>query len=306
MRKALGQSCLVLVILAAAFAIAPHLYHNQSLLFTMMTFVVLAQGLNLLYGFTGYLPFGYVGFFGAGAYGTSFAVLHLHVGAALALVAGGGSALFIGVLLGPLLRLSGAYFSIASLAASQILYFVVSNPSLTTLTGGPYGVRLDRIYAPDASYGAMLALMLVCTALAAWFRFSRFGLALRAMTQDKISADMCGVNVVLNRLAVWLASATIAGLAGGIYAWNISVFYPDSVFALQISVFSIVFALFGGVATIVGPVLGAVVLYATYAGIGISAPQYFQILYGLLIVLLVLFLPNGILSLFNRGTVHAQ
>jgi len=127
---------------------------------------------------------------------------------------------------------------------------------------------------------------------------------LRAMNQDPVSAAMAGIDVVRNRLIVWLISAAIAGLAGGAYAWNISVFYPDAVFTLQISVFAIVFALFGGVGTVIGPLVGAALLYVLYSAIGISAPQYFELLYGLLIVLLVLFLPNGMLSILTRRGVR--
>ena len=304
MRSGWIKGAIILLVLGGAFLIAPHLYGNQSLLFTMMTFVVLAQGLNLLYGFTGYLPFGYVGFFGAGAYGAALAVMHWHVPALIAVLCGGLASLIIAVILGPLLRLSGAYFSIANLAASQILYFVVSNPDLSGITGGPYGVKLDKIFDPATSYLTMLVIMLGTTGIALYFRLSTFGLALRAMTQDKVSADMAGINVVRERLIVWLASAGIAGLAGGAYAWNISVFYPESVFTLQISVFAVVFVLFGGVGTVIGPILGAIILYALYNGIGISAPQYFELLYGALIVLLVLFLPNGVLSLLERRRVR--
>jgi branched-chain amino acid transport system permease protein len=115
---------------------------------------------------------------------------------------------------------------------------------------------------------------------------------------------MAGIDVVRGRVIVWLISAAVAGIAGGAYAWNLSVFYPDAVFTLQISVFAIVFALFGGVGTVIGPLVGAIVLDALYNGIGISAPQYFELLYGLLIVGLVLFLPNGVLSLLTRRGVR--
>jgi len=294
----------VCCVLAAAFLIAPHLYGNRSLLFSMMTFVVLAQGLNLLYGFTGYLPFGYVGFFGTGAYATSLLVLHTHVPVLGCVIIGGAGTALVALILGPLLRLSGAYFSIASLAASQILFNVVSNQDLSSITGGPYGLKIDRVYDPSASYLTMLAILLIATALSAYFRFSRFGMALRAMNQDPTSAAMAGINVVRERLIVWLVSATIAGLAGGAYAWNLSVFYPDAVFTLQISVFAIVFALFGGVGTVLGPIVGAILLYALYNAVGISAPQYFEFIYGLLIVLLVLFLPNGVMSLLTRRGVR--
>ena len=298
--RGLRAGLIALALVGVGFLLLPHLYSNQSLLFTLMTFVALAQGLNLLYGFTGYLPFGYVGFFGCGAYATSLLVLHTGLPVLLCVLGGGLAAALLALLLGPLPRLSGAYFSIASLAASQILFFVVSNPNLADITGGPYGLKIERVFAPDASYLTMLAVLLATCALAAYFRASRFGLKLRAMKQDAVSAAMAGLDVVWLRLLVWLLSALAAGLIGGVYAWNLSVFYPDAVFTLQISVFAIVFALFGGVGTVLGPMIGAALLYTLYSAIGVSSPQYFQLIYGALIVALVLFLPGGVLSLFTR------
>ena len=302
-RPALATA-IALAVIAAAFLIAPHFYTNRSLLLSMMTFVALAQGLNLLYGFTGYLPFGYVGFFGGGAYATSLLVLHSNLPILVCVALGGVGAMVLGVILGPLLRLNGAYFSIANLAASQIIYNIVSNQDLAGITGGPYGLKIDRVYNLPAAYDTMLAIVLLATAAAAYLRFSRFGLGMRAIHQDATSAAMAGIDVVRGRVIVWLASAAIAGLAGGAYAWSLSVFYPDAVFVLQISVFAIVFALFGGVGTVIGPVVGAVVLDALYNGVGISTPQYFEFIYGALIVLLVLFLPNGVMSLFTRRGVN--
>ena len=92
----------------------------------------------------------------------------------------------------------------------------------------------------------------------------------------------------------------VAGLAGGSYAWTVSVFYPEAVFDVATSIFAIVFVLFGGAGTLAGPLLGVVLLYGLYNAIGITVPQYFQLIYGLLIMLLVLFLPNGLVSLFSR------
>lgn len=131
-------------------------------------------------------------------------------------------------------------------------------------------------------------------------------MSLRAIRADPLSARMAGVNVVRTRTYAWLISAGLAGLAGGIYGWAVSVFYPDAVFDLSISVFAIVFALFGGVGTVLGPLLGTVVLFGVYNAIGISQPQYFQLIYGVLIVLIVLFLPNGLLSLRLRRRSRAE
>src|SRR5260370_11212970 len=117
---------------------------------------------------------------------------------------------------------------------------------------------------------------------------------------------MAGVNVVKMRMIAWLASALVAGLAGGIYAWYVSTFYPDNVFSGEFSIFAIVFALFGGVATITGPIVGVLILYGVYNLIGFTTPQYFQLIYGLLIMGLVLFLPAGLVSLATRRGRHAS
>ncbi len=184
-KRPILATTITLAVIAAVFLIAPQFYGNRSLLLSILTFVALAQGLNLLYGFTGYLPFGYVGFFGAGAYATSLLVLHTGIPVLGCVVLGGVTAVLVGLILGPLLRLSGPYFSIANLAASQVLFNVVSNQDLASITGGPYGLKIDKVYDLPMAYLAMLAVALIATALAAYLRFSRFGLGMRAMKQMK-------------------------------------------------------------------------------------------------------------------------
>ncbi|PMP89627.1 MAG: amino acid ABC transporter, partial [Desulfurella sp.] len=245
-------------------------------------------------------PFGYVGFFGIGAYSASLLILLLHVGVVPAILLGGVAASIVGIILTPLLRLSGAYFAIANLAASQAIYYIISNPHLENITQGPYGIMLSSVYDATASYNAMLIVMFFAFMLVLFFRQSRFGLSLMAIREDSITASVAGVNVVLARTIAWLLSAFVAGLCGGVFAWYTSVFYPETVFSLNISIFAIVFVLFGGAATLIGPLIGTVILYGMYNFIGISTPQYFQLIYGLLIVVLIMFLPNGVISLFKK------
>jgi len=290
----------ILVPLAALFAILPSIYSNHLLLFNFMIFITLAQGLNVIYGFTGYLPFGYVGFFGAGAYGFSLMVLHLQSPPFLAIAVGVAAALVLGLMLTPLFRLSGAYFSIANLAAALAVLQVVANPNLEDYTRGPYGVSLSGIFNPPLAYAAALAVLAVTLFIVIFLRHSKFGLALQAIREDSISAGMAGINVVRERIIAWLLSAAIAGFAGGVFAWYASVFYPDTVFSGEFTIFAIVFALFGGTATVLGPILGVVILYGIYNVVGISTPQYFQLIYGALIIGLVLFLPNGLVSILRR------
>ncbi len=290
-----------LVLLMAAL---PAVYSNRLLLFNFVVFATLAQGINVIYGFTGYLPFGYVGFFGAGAYGFSLLVLHLHAPPLVALAGGAAAAVALALLLSPLLRLSGAYFAIARLAASLALMHTVSNPQLEWLTRGPYEVSLSGVFDPRLAYATAVAILAGSVALVVWLRHSRFGLALQAMRDDPVSARMAGVDVVRARVVAWMLSAIIAGAIGGTFAWYISVFYAETVFSVQFTTFAIVFALFGGTATAAGPLLGVAVLYGIYNVIGISTPQYFQLVYGALIVALLLFLPNGLVSLARRRGIH--
>ncbi|HZV21320.1 MAG TPA: branched-chain amino acid ABC transporter permease [Hyphomicrobiales bacterium] len=304
MRRAVLATLFVLAPLIAALFFLPRFYSNQLLLFNFIVFLTLAQGVNVIYGFTGYLPFGYVGFFGAGAYGFSLPVIHFQMSALPALAIGAGAALALALLLTPLLRLSGAYFAIANLAAAMAAFQIVSNPNLTDVTKGPYGVALSGVFAPDFAYHAALAILAFTLAAVIFLRNSRFGLALQAIREDPVTAGMAGVNVVRFRTLAWLLSALIAGLSGGVFAWYVSVFYPETVFSATFSIFAIVFALFGGVATVTGPILGVLILYGTYNAIGITTPQYFQLIYGLLIMGLVLFLPDGLVSLFRRWGIN--
>ena len=294
----------ILVPLIVVLAVLPGVYQNHLLLFNFVIFLILAQGVNIIYGFTGYLPFGYVGFFGAGAYGFAIMVMHLQSPAVVAVLVAGLVGVALGLLLTPLLRLSGAYFAIANLSASLAVLHFVANPALESITKGPYGVSLTGTFNPNSAYAAALVVLALTLAGVVYLKNSSFGLALQAVREDAVSAAMSGVSVVKMRVVAWLASALVAGLAGGIYAWYVSVFYPDNVFSGDFSIFAIVFALFGGVATITGPIVGVVILYGIYNVIGFTTPQYFQLIYGLLIMGLVLFLPAGLVSLATRRGWH--
>jgi branched-chain amino acid transport system permease protein len=294
----------VVIPLAVLFGVLPYFYDNGLLLLNFVVFLVLAQGLNLTYGFSGYLPFGYVGFFGAGAYGFSMMMTLANAPPLVAVLGGGVAALLVGLLLTPLLRLQGAYFGLASLAASEALLHLIGNPSLQDLTGGPYGVRLNTPYAPQSTYVVAIVILVLTMGLVAWLRHSRFGLQLQAARDNSLAASMAGIDIVFGRLVVWLASAVAAGLIGAVFAWRASTFFPDAVFDINFSIFAIVFTLFGGAGTLLGPVLGVLLLYGLYNAIGVSAPQYFQLGFGLLIMLLVLFFPEGLAAIPRRWARH--
>src|SRR6204780_2200862 len=228
MNKFARDLALVVAPLIALFAVLPALYSNHLLLFNFVIFLVLAQGVNIIFGFTGYLPFGYVGFFGAGAYGFALMVMHFQAPAALAVLVAGLVGIALGLLLTPLLRLSGAYFAIANLAASLAVLHFVANPALENLTKGPYGVSLTGTFNPDFAYAGAVIILALTLGGVVFLKNSRFGLALQAVREDAVSASMAGVNVVRMRVIAWLGSALGAGLAGGVYAWDVLVFFPGN------------------------------------------------------------------------------
>src|SRR5271154_5930558 len=127
--------------------------------------------------------------------------------AALAVLAAGLVGVALGLLLTPLLRLSGAYFAIANLAASLAVLHFVANPALEDITRGPYGVSLTGTFDPTYAYAAALVVLALTLGVVVFLKNSRFGLALQAVREDAVSASMAGVNVVRMRMIAWLASA---------------------------------------------------------------------------------------------------
>ncbi len=295
--KRLISPAIAVLVPIVGFAVGVHVYSNELLLTYMAIYIALAQGINIIYGYTGYLPFGYFGFFGVGAYASGLVMLDYNVPPILAVVIGGLAGALVGALLLPLFRLRGAYFAIGTLAASEAIYAIIANPSLQSITNGPYGLNLAAFYSSGAAYGTAIALAAIAILAASYVRSSKFGLTLKAVRDDPYSASMAGVNVPRQRFYAWLIAATIAGMAGSVFGWSTSVFYPQAVFDSSLSVLAIVFALFGGVGTVWGPTIGTIALYAIYNAIGVSNPQYFQLIYGVVIVLLVLFAPRGLAGL---------
>jgi branched-chain amino acid transport system permease protein len=168
-------------------------------------------------------------------------------------------------------------------------------------TYGASGTSLPEVFSANEVYVVALVVMAIAIGVTVFIHESHFGLSLRAIRSDPVSAAMAGINVVKARTLAWFISAALAGLAGAVWAIMTAAFYAETPFDLTISVYAIVFALFGGVRTVLGPVVGAVVLYSLYQYIGISNPQYFELVYGILIILLVLFLPGGLSSLVGRA-----
>lgn len=270
---------------------------------TMLIYAVLAMSWNFIGGMAGYPSFAGAAFFGLGAYVGAVAQ---KFGAPIWLawpLAGLVATVFAGCLGLALLRLRGHYFAIASLVVAEVLREIVN--SATDLTGGGMGLNLPvprgisvQIQAEFFFYAAFGLALFTFIAMVATAG-SRLGFGLRCIQQNEPAADMIGVNTTLYKTSAFMLSAVFAGAAGAIYASWVHYIEPPDVFDVLYSVKPIVMVIMGGAGTMFGPILGAVAFLGLEELVWRNLLQIHSGILGLLIVLLVLFLPRGILSLIR-------
>jgi branched-chain amino acid transport system permease protein len=261
--------------------------------------IALAGSWNLISGLTGYVSFGHVAFFGAGAYAGAILVAGAGWPWPLAALAGGAAAIVLAVVIGyPCLRLKGPYFAISMLGLNEVLRALVSY--FEGLTGGGNGLSLPTLDASVPIYYVMGVLAVAVTAMAWLIVTSRFGLRLMTIREDEVAAEAMGIDTFHHKLAALLLSAVGPGVAGALMARDQGYIEPVSVFPLAITVTMIVMALFGGKGTVFGPVLGAVVLFVAQEIVWASYPYFHPLLFGAIIVAVVLLMPRGVLGLLQQ------
>jgi branched-chain amino acid transport system permease protein len=267
---------------------------------TMLMYGVLAMSWNFIGGMAGYPSFATAAFFGLGAY-VGAVMQKFGVAMPLAWALGGAFALAFAGLLGmALLRLRGHYFAIASLVVAEVLREIVN--SATDLTGGGMGLNLPvpRLASVEAQalffFYAMLALAALTFAAQLATAWSKLGFGLRCIQQNEAAADMIGVNTTLYKTSAFMLSAVFVGMAGAVYASWVHYIEPPDVFDVLHSVKPIVMALLGGVGSVFGPLIGAGAYLLLEEVVWRHLLTGHTAVLGLLVVLLVLFLPRGILS----------
>jgi branched-chain amino acid transport system permease protein len=277
-------------------------------------YVIAGVSLNLVCGYTGLLSIAHAAFYGVGAYAAALLGLRFHTPFAVSLAAGIVSAMILGVIVGaPSLRLHEDYFVIATFGFQVITYSVMNN--WVSFTGGPLG--LPGIPQPVvfgmriSSHWGFLALTWALAALV--FVFARtlvrspFGRVLRAVREDEVLAQSLGKDVARQKMTIFVVGAGLAAIAGCIYAWYITFIDPTS-FTVQESIFMLAIVILGGPGNLWGSVLGAVFLVSVpemlrFVGMPSSiAANMRQILYGLALVLLMMFRPQGLIGEYElRG-----
>jgi branched-chain amino acid transport system permease protein len=283
-----------------ALAVYPFLgtgYGTRSVLQVFM-WIALAGSWNIISGLTGYVSFGHVAFFGAGAYSAAILIVGSGWPWPLATLAGGVAAGVLALGIGwPCLRLKGPYFAIAMLGLNEVLRALVSY--FEGLTGGGNGLSLPTLDATIPVYYAMGLTAAAVTLGARLIIGSRFGLRLMTIREDEVAAEAMGIPTFRHKLLAFLLSAIGPGLAGALTARDQGYIEPLSVFPLATTITMIVMTLFGGKGTVWGPVLGASVLFVAQELVWARYPYVHPLLFGAIIVAVVLVMPRGVLGLLH-------
>ncbi len=298
-RWALGLLVLALLALPLPQFIAPERkLVTNSLLFSftqMFMLVTLASNWNITGGFTGYVDFGHAVFFGLGAYGTGIMMVKAGWPFLPALVVGAIAAAIFAVLIGAAtLRLKGPYFSIAMLGTFVAMREIVrvSKP----LTGGGTGLTLPPYLNRPLFYYITLLMAIVVVAAIAWMRRTQFGATLIAIREDEIGAEMRGINTTLHKITAFWLAALSSGVVGGLWAYQNTFIDPDVVFFEARTVELVMMTMLGGLGTVAGPVLGAATIYWLRDVVWANFLQFHLIVQGALLIIIVLFVPEGILG----------
>ncbi|CAB3843611.1 branched-chain amino acid ABC transporter permease [Achromobacter denitrificans] len=259
---------------------------------------VLAQGWNIIGGYTGYASFGNSVFYGLGSYGVAIAMVQWELPFAAGLALGVALAVAFALLLGlPVLRLRGHYFAIATLALAQVMTAIVSN---IELAGQNIGLVLPPLNNDPLFYELSLGLLVLATLTVAWLTRSRFGFGLIAIRENEEGAAVMGVNTTLYKVAAFALSGAFSALAGGIHAYWITFLDPESAFDIGLNVKMIIMAVFGGAGTVLGPVVGAFSLSAISELLSSEVTSAAGLFYGAVIVAAVVLMPRGLTDLLRR------
>jgi branched-chain amino acid transport system permease protein len=302
------RNCL-LGILAAAL-LAPLVFHDQYVLHIgvmIMFSVMLATSFNLIVGYVGEFPLGHTAFLGVGAYTAALLstrlALPFHVAALAAPMV---SALF-GLVIGAItLRLRGPFFVIVTLCFAEVLRLIANN--WIDVTNGPMGISGiekpawaltgDTLQQKMAYYYVGLLLVSVSLFVSYRFVYSNIGRAAIAVRENRFVAQSIGISPFRLGLITFVLAASIAGLAGGFYANYVSFVGPE-VFGFSFMITMIIMVLAGGKGTLVGPVMGAVIVVLLEEYLRDFKELRFSI-FGLIVMAVVLFLPRGIMGFITR------
>jgi len=273
--------------------------------FTVLKAIALASSLNIILGYTGYVSFGHIMFFGLGGYVGFYLISEQGQSLWLAMLAGGLTAGVLAFLLGKaILHLRGAYFALATIGVNAAMQALITN---LDLFGGPIGMTLNfQVYqqyggaaqALEMTFYVLAAVTLIGVVVSYLVKTSRFGLGLLAIREDEEAAEVLGVVASNAKTWAYVISAIIPGVVGALFFFKNGNIEPHDAFPLHSSIEIIVMVMLGGQGTVLGPILGATV-YQRMRGLLLTSPIFKDIqlsVAGALLLLIVLFVPAGVVG----------
>jgi branched-chain amino acid transport system permease protein len=281
--------------------------------FTVLKAIVMATSLNMILGYTGYVSFAHIMFFGLGGYVGFYLISAQGWSLWLAMLAGGAASGILAFLLGKaILHLRGAYFALATIGVNAAMQAFVAN---FDPFGGPIGMNLNfQVYkqyggaanALEMAFYVLAALALIGVIASYIIRTSKFGLGLLAIREDEGAAEVMGVVAPNAKTWAYVMSASLPGIIGALFFFKNGNIEPGDAFPLHSSIEIIVMVMLGGRGTVFGPILGATV-YQRMRGSLLTSPIFKDIqlsVAGALLLLIVLFVPAGVVGwLRNRFPV---
>jgi branched-chain amino acid transport system permease protein len=309
MRRYLWPAVWLVVLLA--FPLVWHTPFQQRLGALVLLYAIAASAWNIQGGYAGQISVGHVIFFGCGAYGSLAGYTHWGLPPIVAMPLGMLAAVVIAAIVGrPTLRLSGHYFSMATIAVAELLRLVVANtPWLGAAIGlsGPTLPRgwYDLSFTSALPYYYLFLAVLLATLFITWrMQSSRIGYYLRAIKDSERAARSLGAAAARYKMYAFLLSAALTAAAGSLYAIMIGFVDPESGLGILISVKMLIMAALGGVGTLTGPLIGAAILVPleeiSNNMFGGSGAGVTFMVYGAVIMLLARFQPGGLLELIER------
>lgn len=289
-------------ILLGVVALVP-LAYPQPFVVTLLVFVgiyiIVCTGLSLIFGYAGQLSLTQAAFYGIGAYTSALLTTRLGLSFWIGLIAAGLLPGLVALAIGaPILRLRHYYLAMATLAFSEIMVVVFVQE--VDLTGGPTGITHVPVPSllglslstPARYYYLVWTICVLVVGFSHNLIRSKFGRALRAISDNEIAAGAMGVNVAAMKSLMFVLSAIYAGVGGALYAHYISFVSPDT-FSVSLSILLVIMVAVGGVQSLWGAVLGAVFITVLPSLLG-AYQQYAMLVYGLILVLVLMFMPQGI------------
>jgi len=294
-----GINPLAVAIVAGIAAIAVPLVGSDyavSFSIQLLIFLVLAYSWNWIGGYTGYTHFGQVGFFGIGAYVGSLLNFHWgvpwYLAAIAAALAGAATAVPLG---GAMLRLKGPFFAIGMFGLARVLEAFALG--FDSITGGGTGIYLKPISDLKPIYYVVATVAMIMLLLTWKLDNSRLGLKLLAIREDENAAESLGIPTTRLKVGTFIASAVAPAAMGSLYAAYLGFIDPPTAFAPNMELTTIAMVLLGGMGTVLGPLVGALVLSIVNEVLWANYPQVYLACVGVIVLLAVLFMPRGIVSL---------